>query len=137
MQYLLDIKKTQLEMMIDRGFPIGDEESILNMTAPEFTEYLVKLRGDTRRSMRSLLSRFYVDETGPRRTVLIYYADKTVGKHKTYVRNTENKRGKTRIGVNTNKNLVKLDEIRIQQKKRNSSYRCCRTICRINKSICS
>lgn len=129
MQYLLDIKKTQLQMMIDRGFPIGDEEAILNMRVPEFTEYLIRLRGDTRRSFRFLLSRFYVKETGqaqpaqpaqPNRTVLVYYADKTIDRNKFY---TRSRKGETKEGVarrkhkniETGENIKQLEELRIKQ----------------------
>lgn len=75
LERLLSIKKTQLQMMIDRGFQISGEEDILDMTTPQFNIYLNNLRQNTKRSSRSLVSRFYVNEVGQRKSVLVYYAD--------------------------------------------------------------
>lgn len=36
---LFKVKKTQIEMMIDRGYDVGDELAVLNMTTDEFVVY--------------------------------------------------------------------------------------------------
>lgn len=76
-EQLLNIKKTQLQMIRDRGFPTPGEDAILDMTSNQFIRYLTDLKGNTNRSQRSLLARFYVSDVETRRTVLVFYADKT------------------------------------------------------------
>lgn len=81
MQRLFDIKKTQLEMVIDRGYNIPvEEEAIPNMNLNQFVNYVAQLMtAKPRVSMRSLLSRFYegTNLDGSRKTILVYYGGKT------------------------------------------------------------
>lgn len=81
MQRLFDIKKTQLQMVRDRGYEITrDEESILTMDLDGFLTYIQALATATpRASARSLLSRSYMAQRpdGTTRTMLVYYGGKT------------------------------------------------------------
>lgn len=81
MQRLFDIKKTQLQMVADRGYLISPEESpILTMTLEEFMLYVNGLTGQLKRSVRSTLSRSYEardNEGKVTRTMLVYYGGKT------------------------------------------------------------
>lgn len=75
-QKLLDIKKTQLEMVRDRGYEITEEElPILNMDVFGFLEYT---RGLAKPgvSARSLVSRSYVTALRDR-SILVYYGGRT------------------------------------------------------------
>lgn len=84
MERLLAIKKTQLEMVKDRGYIVTpEEEGIFNMTVNQFTEYVTTLAGQVARSPRSVLSRFYEsrDPTGKVvKTILVYYGSKDPAK---------------------------------------------------------
>jgi DNA-directed RNA polymerase subunit H (RpoH/RPB5) len=81
MQRLFDIKKTQLEMVRDRGYEISpDEELIFNMDIYNFTAYINELAtANPRVTTRSLLSRSYQATLpdGSIRSMLIYYGGKT------------------------------------------------------------
>lgn len=81
-QRLLSIKKTQLKMILDRGYNIKGEEHILDMGESDFIRYLIEIKGEEKRSVRSLLTRFYVDEKDQQRSILVYYADHSVTRHK-------------------------------------------------------
>jgi len=80
MQRLFDIKKTQLEMVQDRGYDISPEEApILNMDVHNFTTYINTLSSATpRATIRSLLSRSYQRTLpdGSTRSMLVYYGGK-------------------------------------------------------------
>ena len=81
MQRLFDIKKTQLQMVHDRGYEISPEEiAILDMSYNEFITYVGRLAAANQRaSTRSLLSRSYTSKRpdGTTRTMLVYYGGKT------------------------------------------------------------
>jgi DNA-directed RNA polymerase subunit H (RpoH/RPB5) len=82
-QKLLDIKKTQIEMVSDRGYEITPEEQIISsMNLDSFIDYLNGLAQSLPKGTvaRSLLSRSYLvknekDETV--RSMLVYYAGRT------------------------------------------------------------
>lgn len=80
MQRLFDIKKTQLEMVRDRGYELShEEEPILNMDIYNFSGYLNGLATvNPRASTRSLLSRSYraTLPDGSVRSMLVYYGGK-------------------------------------------------------------
>ena len=80
MQRLFDIKKTQLEMVRDRGYDISSEEAILTMTLGDFTYYTSTLAAQLNTAIRSALSRLYLSQNeynGRRRVMLVYYGSKT------------------------------------------------------------
>lgn len=81
MQRLFDIKKTQLEMVRDRGYTILPEEAAIStMSLNEFTNYMAQLvTANPRAPLRSLLNRAYEAklDDGTNRTMLVYYAGKT------------------------------------------------------------
>jgi DNA-directed RNA polymerase subunit H (RpoH/RPB5) len=81
MQRLFDIKKTQLQMVRDRGYEISqDELSILNTNLEGFTIYINHLAASNpRSSVRSLLSRSYVSKlpNGSTKSMLVYYGGKS------------------------------------------------------------
>lgn len=81
MQRLFDIKKTQLELVRDRGYEISPEEAnIFNMTLEQFVLYLNDLTVTGKRSVRSSLSRTYEgkDNNGNIvKSMLVYYGGKT------------------------------------------------------------
>lgn len=81
MQRLFDIKKTQLEMVRDRGYTIFPaEEPILGMSISDFINYMGLLAKATPNvPLRSLLSRTYeaVLPDGTKKTILVYYGGKT------------------------------------------------------------
>lgn len=86
MQRLFDIKKTQIEMTIDRGYIVSpEEEAILTMNLNQFINYVAQLMTtNPQASMRSTLSRFYEGqtETGERKSMLAYYGGKTTAQQK-------------------------------------------------------
>lgn len=81
MQRLFDIKKTQLEMVSDRGYAIDPrEQEILNMGLEDFTRYLTAIVDQTRSSPRAALSRTYLSRElidGKQRAMLVYFGGKT------------------------------------------------------------
>lgn len=81
MNRLFDIKRTQLEMVRDRGYEISPEEGpILTMSFNGFVDYLgALLRATPRASPRSLLSRFYTSKRpdGSTQRMLVYYGGRT------------------------------------------------------------
>src|SRR5437660_908058 len=82
MEQLFAIKKTQLEMMRDRGFNIDEEQNILNMSIDNFVQYITGLAGQQMSRIRYTLSHFYQtapDATGRRKTILVYYGTKDAG----------------------------------------------------------
>jgi DNA-directed RNA polymerase subunit H (RpoH/RPB5) len=80
MQRLFDIKKTQLQMVQDRGYSISPTEAaIFDMTIDQFAAYVNDLFVRMKRSPRSSLSRSYEarDAEGKVvRTMLVYYGGK-------------------------------------------------------------
>lgn len=80
MQRLFDIKKTQLEMIIDRGYTVlPKEKEILTMNLQQFISYVKELGvKNPGNSNRSLLSSFYDTERsdGSTERMLVYYASK-------------------------------------------------------------
>ena len=80
MQRLFDIKKTQLEMVRDRGYDISAEEAILTMTLEQFVHYVSGLATQAGTSIRSSLSRAYLSiqtYNGAKRAMFVYYGGKT------------------------------------------------------------
>jgi len=81
MQRLFDIKKTQLELVRDRGYELStDETPILTMNLNGFIEYLNRLAMNHGKvPIRSLLSRSYIANLpdGSTRSMLVYYGGKT------------------------------------------------------------
>lgn len=81
MQRLFDIKKTQLEMVADRGYVIDPkEQEILNMGLEEFTRYLAATVEQMKNSPRAALSRTYLSREfidGKQRAMLVYFGGKT------------------------------------------------------------
>lgn len=80
MQRLFDIKKTQLEMVRDRGYDIRNEEAILTMTLDNFTIYINGLATNMNMGVRGALSRMYVSREkydGRDRNMIVYYGGKT------------------------------------------------------------
>ncbi|CAH6420207.1 DNA-directed RNA polymerase subunit RPB5 [uncultured virus] len=80
-QRLFDIKKTQLQLVADRGYEISQEEAvILDMNIDQFITYVNTIVITRNTSVRSALSRSYLsrDEiNGVRRSMLVYYGGKT------------------------------------------------------------
>lgn len=80
MQRLFDIKKTQIEMVRDRGYTISDSElAILTMNLHSFENYINDLiTSHSKSNIRSLLSRSYTatlpDNTT--KSMLVYYGGK-------------------------------------------------------------
>jgi DNA-directed RNA polymerase subunit H (RpoH/RPB5) len=81
MQRLFDIKKTQLEMVRDRGYELSPEEAqILTMNLTQFYDYVNRLAANNAKTTtRSLLSRSYLAKLpdGTTRSMLVYYGGKT------------------------------------------------------------
>lgn len=82
MQQLLDIKKTQLEMVVDRGYQIDPkEQEIFNMSVEEFSRYLAALVEQMKPVIpKTALSRSYLSRDlveGKQRAMLVYYGGKT------------------------------------------------------------
>jgi len=80
MQRLFDIKKTQVEMVRDRGYTVSDVElSILDMDIKQFTQYVNNLsKSNPKLETRSLLSQLYTLNDEPH--LLIHYAGGSGGK---------------------------------------------------------
>ena len=79
-QQLFNIKKTQLEMVRDRGYDIGDEAQILQMSLENFIQYVTQITIQHKTSPRAALSRSYLtreDVPGPKRSMIVYYGGKT------------------------------------------------------------
>ena len=81
MQRLFDIKRTQLEMIHDRGYDIPqDEENILTMGLDEFNLYLNNKVVSSKKSIRAVLSHLYFSQNeinGSKRSMLVHYGSKT------------------------------------------------------------
>ena len=80
MQRLFDIKKTQLEMVRDRGYDITNEEAILTMTLEQFIGYISGLATQMNTPIRGALSRMYISRQkydDVNRNMLVYYGGKT------------------------------------------------------------
>ena len=81
MQRLFDIKKTQLQMVRDRGYDISpEEEVILTIDVYNFANYITGLAvANPRATARSLLSRSYMATLpdGSTRSMLVYYGGKS------------------------------------------------------------
>lgn len=76
MQRLFDVKSTQLEMMVDRGYELpAAEVNIPNMTLAEFTVYSEGIRNKNAKSVWVEYTNVYINRnTG--RTILVFYAAK-------------------------------------------------------------
>jgi DNA-directed RNA polymerase subunit H (RpoH/RPB5) len=78
MQRLFDIKRTQLEMIHDRGFIIpADEKDILHMDVNQFEKYLKTESEKKKISFRKFLSHEYVSATNPNVKMFVFYGAKT------------------------------------------------------------
>lgn len=76
MQRLFDIKRTQLEMVRDRGYDITPEEVILTMTLEQYVHYVNEQLPQNGGSVRAALSRSYLSiqtYDGIKRAMLVYY----------------------------------------------------------------
>lgn len=85
MQRLFDIKKTQLEMVRDRGYEIGAEENIFAMNLEQFSSYVAELSSVNKMVGRSSLSRLYnskENSEGVQRIMLVQYAGKANAQQK-------------------------------------------------------
>lgn len=79
MQRLFDIKKTQLELVVDRGYQIPDEEmDIPLMDLEEFIEYSSDLAKSRKINIRGALSRLYRSEN--ENIMLVFFSPNTKGK---------------------------------------------------------
>jgi len=77
---LHSIKITQLQMVRDRGYDIGPEAAILEMSVRDFSNYIVSLTSQSNQSIRGALSRSYLsinEINGAKRSMLVYYGGKT------------------------------------------------------------
>jgi len=85
MQRLFDIKKTQLELVQDRGYVVSPQEmAIFTMTLEEFTNYVNTMVVSQKKSARTVLSKSYdmVNDNGEViRKMEVFYA----GKEKKYI----------------------------------------------------
>lgn len=81
MQQLFDIKKTQLELVSDRGYAIDPKEmEIFDMSLERFIRYLSATAREMQASPRAALSRSYGSIepiAGQTRHMLVYYGGKT------------------------------------------------------------
>jgi len=80
MRKLFDIKKTQLEMVKDRGYNLSsDEEEILKMDFSKFETYYRELGEKKKVLNRTLLNRFYDMKKGDDivKRLLVFYGSKT------------------------------------------------------------
>lgn len=81
MYRLFDIKKTQIEMVRDRGYNIPeDEELLLTSDINYFQRHINHLGSGIKATAQSLLSRSYIttpDNNNVTRSILVYYASKT------------------------------------------------------------
>lgn len=76
MQRLFDIKKTQLEMVRDRGYIIPPEEDVLfRMSLSDFTTYANTEGAHRQTTTRAAMSRFYSD-TNNTKKILVYFGSK-------------------------------------------------------------
>lgn len=75
MSSLLNIKRTQIEMVRDRGYDVSAELPILNMTADNFNAYLQSISSGKPGKPVTHLSRVY-NKTGSTDTLFVFYASK-------------------------------------------------------------
>lgn len=101
MQKLFDIKKTQLEMLFDRGYDIREElqsmfsnqlsnniseqDAINDLTLSQFIAYVEQQALEHKVSIRSVLSHIYTSRNDPSIKILVQYGkrDKTIVSVKT------------------------------------------------------
>lgn len=78
MQRLLDIKKTQIEIVRDRGYDIGTEAEILDMDSREFKHYIEGLlranKGKTF-TQRSIMSNRYKKIGNESEVISVFYGE--------------------------------------------------------------
>jgi DNA-directed RNA polymerase subunit H (RpoH/RPB5) len=82
-QRLFDIKRTQLQLVQDRGYILPEQEQpIKDFTLKQFCEYILALGRRNRGDERTLLSRAYRTPEGvtPRKNMLVYYGSKNADK---------------------------------------------------------
>jgi DNA-directed RNA polymerase subunit H (RpoH/RPB5) len=85
MQQLFDVKKTQLAMVRDRGYSIGEDElPILHMNLDEFEEYIdylidtVTAKTKAKMTNREVLTHYYEkNDNGEIKKLFVYYDGKT------------------------------------------------------------
>jgi len=91
LQKLFNAKRTQLRMMMDRGFSIGAESRVLEMTLYDFQEYYRQLSASTGRTFRASMGASYQreltggeeldpDKYAVRARVTVVFADTEQGK---------------------------------------------------------
>lgn len=81
---LFYIKRTQLELVSDRGYNISDEEPILNMTFEEFDDYL-RASSNNPGGIRSTLSKLYNSNElidGQPHKMLVFYGERSNSQQK-------------------------------------------------------
>jgi len=76
LQTLYDIKRTQLEMVHDRGYNIDPERAILDMDLDQFERYITQLASEQNVPIRNALSRIYEPLSEGKRRMLVFYASK-------------------------------------------------------------
>lgn len=76
MQRLFDVKKTQLQLVQDRGYIVTpQEEAIFTMSLNQFASYVTQIAATFKSSNREALSRVYNSHIVNRK-MLVYYAGK-------------------------------------------------------------
>jgi DNA-directed RNA polymerase subunit H (RpoH/RPB5) len=70
------IKRTQLQLVADRGYDLGTEADILKMTYEAFIDYL-KSKVNADLSIRRALNGIYQRPGAKKETILVYYAERT------------------------------------------------------------
>jgi DNA-directed RNA polymerase subunit H (RpoH/RPB5) len=74
---MLAIKRTQIQMVRDRGYDITPEMHLLTINVDAFDAYITEMAAKTNGSRRAALSRLYVSATNPDRRMLVYYGGRT------------------------------------------------------------
>lgn len=78
MEKLFQIKKTQIEMLQDRGYDVSRELPILDMTVAVFIQLYSDYTTTNRVSIREALRQIYQSPTGS--SILVYYLESQDGK---------------------------------------------------------
>lgn len=75
---LFKVKKTQVEMIRDRGFPIEDEENLLEYNVDDFYQVYSSLAKESNTTIRQQLNSFYQKPDGTH--VYVYFPETPEGK---------------------------------------------------------
>lgn len=74
---MLAIKRTQIEMVRDRGYDITPELRLLTISVADFDAYMTETATIAGSSRRGSLSRVYESAKGDQRRMLVYYGGRT------------------------------------------------------------